>query len=51
MDMVFSLAQENNLKVFISPHYFFPTDQGWKFGGSLEKFMQSKGMWIKETED
>lgn len=48
MDKVFSLAQENNIKVFISPHYFFPTDKGWKFGGALEKFMHSKEMYKRK---
>lgn len=48
MDKVFSLAQENNIKVFISPHYFFPTDNGWKFGGALEKFMHSKEMYKRK---
>lgn len=48
MSKVFALAQENGLKVFISPHYFFPSDQGWKFGGALEKFMESKGMYERK---
>ncbi|MFT5714677.1 MAG: nicotinamidase-related amidase [Flavobacterium sp.] len=45
MSRVFQLAKENNMKVFISPHYFFPTDKGWKFDGALEKFMHSKDMY------
>jgi len=37
-------AKENDIAVFISPHYYFPTDHGWKFEGALEKVMHSIGM-------
>lgn len=48
MSKVFSLAREKGMKIFISPHYFFPSDEGWKFGGALEKFMESKGMYKRK---
>ncbi len=48
MSTVFRLAGEYGIKVFISPHYFFPSDKGWKFGGALEKFMESKGMYERK---
>lgn len=50
METVFRLAQENGMKVFISPHYFYPTDKGWKFNGALEKFMHSKDMYEREGQ-
>lgn len=50
MVRVFRLAEENGIKVFISPHYFFPTDKGWKFNGALEKFMHSKDMYEREGQ-
>jgi len=37
-------AKENDIPVFISPHYYYPTDHGWKFEGALEKVMHSIGM-------
>lgn len=37
-------AKENGIPVFISPHYYFPTDHGWKFEGALEKVMHALGM-------
>ena len=37
-------AKENDIAVFISPHYYYPTDHGWKFEGALEKVMHSSGM-------
>ncbi len=36
MERIFKAAKENGFEVFISPHYFFPTDGGWKFNGPLE---------------
>lgn len=30
--------------LFISPHYYYPTDHGWKFEGALEKVMHSINM-------
>jgi len=37
MERIFKAAKENGFEVFISPHYFFPTDSGWKFNGPLER--------------
>lgn len=25
--------------MFVSPHYYYPTDDGWKFGGTVENMM------------
>ena len=36
MERIFKAAKVNGFEVFISPHYFFPTDSGWKFNGPLE---------------
>jgi nicotinamidase-related amidase len=30
--------------VFISPHYYYPHDHGWKFEGALERLMHDIGM-------
>ena len=30
---------KNDFGVFISPHYLYPHDQGWQFGGAVEKLM------------
>jgi nicotinamidase-related amidase len=44
IEALLKVAKENNLPVFISPHYYFPTDHGWKFEGALEKAMHNMGM-------
>src|SRR5260370_28766658 len=36
MERIFKVAKANGYEVFISPHYFYPTDAGWKFNGPLE---------------
>jgi hypothetical protein len=33
---IFKAAKSAKFAVFISPHYFFPTDRAWKFNGPLE---------------
>jgi nicotinamidase-related amidase len=32
-------AKGSGYDVFVSPHYYYPTDQGWAFGGTVEKMM------------
>jgi nicotinamidase-related amidase len=36
MERIFKSAKESGYRVFISPHYFYPTDSGWAFNGPLE---------------
>jgi nicotinamidase-related amidase len=36
MEQIFKAAKANGYEVFISPHYFYPTDNSWKFNGPLE---------------
>ena len=42
-------AKQSGIPVFISPHYYYPTDHGWKFGGALEKLMHAIGMFDRES--
>ena len=36
MERIFETAKGRGYEVFISPHYFYPTDKGWKMNGPLE---------------
>ncbi len=36
---LFEAAKERDFGVFISPHYLYPHDQAWQFGGAVEKMM------------
>jgi nicotinamidase-related amidase len=44
IEALFKVAKENALPVFISPHYYYPTDKGWQFEGALETLMHHIGM-------
>jgi len=44
LETLFKSSKANGIQVFISPHYYFPTDHGWKFEGALEKVMHDLGM-------
>lgn len=41
-------AKQANMPVFISPHYYYPTDHGWKFEGALETLMHQIGMFDRK---
>ena len=42
-------AKASGMTVAISPHYYYPTDHGWNFGGPLEKLMHAIGMFDRES--
>lgn len=39
IESLFKAAKKHNIPVFVSPHYYYPTDHGWHFEGALEKLM------------
>jgi nicotinamidase-related amidase len=39
IERIFMAAKNNGFEVFISPHYYYPTDYSWKFGGTVENLM------------
>lgn len=39
IEQIFKAAKNNGFEVFISPHYYYPTDHSWRFGGTVEKMM------------
>jgi nicotinamidase-related amidase len=46
---LFQAAKNADLTVAISPHYYYPTDKGWKFEGALEKLMHKIGMFNRTS--
>ena len=44
IESLLKAAKANNMPVFVSPHFYYPTDHGWKFEGALEKLMHNIGM-------
>lgn len=39
IESLFKAAKKNNVPIFVSPHYYYPTDHGWHFEGALETLM------------
>ena len=36
IESLMKAAKAGGYRVFISPHYYYPTDKGWQFGGAVE---------------
>lgn len=41
-------AKAKGIPLFISPHYYYPTDHGWRFEGALETLMHNIGMFDRK---
>ena len=48
IETLFRTAKAIDLPVFISPHYYYPSDHGWKFEGTLEALMHNIGMFDRK---
>jgi nicotinamidase-related amidase len=48
IERLLAAAKARGIVVAISPHYYYPTDHGWKFGGALEKLMHKIGMFDRK---
>lgn len=48
IESLFRTAKEIELPVFVSPHYYYPSDHGWQFEGTLEVLMHNIGMFDRK---
>ncbi len=48
IESLFKAAKAAEITVAVSPHYYYPTDHGWKFEGALEKLMHKIGMFDRK---
>jgi nicotinamidase-related amidase len=48
IDALFKTAKAHGIPVFVSPHYYYPHDHGWKFEGALEALMHKIGMFDRK---
>lgn len=48
IETLFKTARANDIPVFVSPHYYYPHDHGWKFEGALERLMHTIGMFDRK---
>jgi nicotinamidase-related amidase len=48
IESLLKAAKENDVPVFVSPHYYYPTDHGWHFEGALEQLMHTIKMFDRK---
>ena len=48
LEALFKWAKENDILVFVSPHYYYPHDHKWEFEGALEQLMHNIGMFDRK---
>jgi nicotinamidase-related amidase len=48
LEQLFAAAKTSGYRTFISPHYYYPTDKDWQFGGTLETLMHDIHMFDRE---
>ncbi len=48
IESLFKAAKASGMPVFVSPHYYYPTDHGWQFEGALETLMHNIGMFDRK---
>ena len=48
IETLLKTAKAQGIQVFISPHYYYPTDHGWPFEGALERLMHDIGMFDRK---
>ncbi|MCT4602800.1 MAG: cysteine hydrolase [Marinifilum sp.] len=50
IETLFKIAQEENITVFVSPHYYYPHDHKWEIEGALEELMHKIGMFDRKDQ-
>ena len=48
IERVIKTAKDNGFAVFVSPHYYYPTDSSWQFGGTVENLMHEINMFSRD---
>jgi nicotinamidase-related amidase len=48
IESLIKTAKANGIHVLISPHYYYPTDHGWQFGGAVETMMHAINMFDRK---
>ena len=48
IESLLKIAKQVKMPVFISPHYYYPTDHGWCFEGALEAAMHGINMFDRK---
>jgi nicotinamidase-related amidase len=49
LGLLLAAAKSSGVTVAVSPHYYYPADHGWTFGGPLERMMHDIGMFDRKA--
>jgi len=47
LETLMTAARDRGYKIFVSPHYYYPNDEQWQFGGTLEDKMHEISMFAR----
>jgi nicotinamidase-related amidase len=47
LETLLTAARDGGYRTFVSPHYYYPADKQWQFGGTLEQKMHEIGMFVR----
>lgn len=50
LEALLRTAKAEGIEVFVSPHYYYPTDHEWKFGGTVENMMHDIDMFARRGQ-
>ena len=48
IEQLLKTAKQAGLPVVVSPHYYYPSDHKWKFGGAVETMMHAINMFDRK---
>jgi biuret amidohydrolase len=48
IEELMAAAKQAGIPLFVSPHYYYPTDHQWQFGGAVETMMHAINMFDRE---
>ena len=48
IEQLMKAAKAKDVGVFISPHWYYPTDSNWQFGGTIENLMHEINMFARQ---
>jgi len=48
IERLLKTSKNTGIPVFVSPHYYYPSDHGWQFGGAVETMMHGINMFERK---
>ena len=49
IERLMKAAKAGGVRLFVSPHYYYPTDHAWQFGGTVEKMMHEIQRYLQKV--